>query len=137
MKTVFSYSLKNECFDNISSIEVYDSGEVVCTYKDSEATYQVSDSVVKEIYGIINRFPELMQMYDIFDICYPYALDGFSNRFIFSNGEKSNIIIATNLGYFKDNNSVENKTADILILVFEEISGLLAKNGINKKYLSL
>ncbi|MDE6036539.1 MAG: hypothetical protein K2G36_11610 [Ruminococcus sp.] len=137
METVFSYSLKNECFDNISDIEVYDSGTVKCTYEDSETTYQISDSVIKEIYGIINRFPELMQMYDIFDIFYPYALDGFSNRFIFSNGEKSNIIIATNLGYFKDNDSVENKTANILIQVFEEITGLLAENGIDSKYLSL
>ena len=137
MEVVFSYGLKNELFDNISDIEVYDSGTVKCTCEDSGTTYQVSDSVVKEIYGIIKRFPELMRIYDMMDICYPSAPDRFSNRFVFSNGEKSNIIYATDLGYFKNNDSVKNKTADILIQVFEEITGLLAENGIDSKYLQL
>ena len=137
MEVVFSHSVRNAWFTFISSIAVYDSGKVECTYEDLETTYQVSDSVVKEIYGIINRFPEVMQNYGIFDISYPYVLDGVINIFDFSNGEKSNTVVAFNLIGFKDNDSIKNKTADILIQVFEEITGLLAENGIDKKYLSL
>ncbi|MBD5159525.1 MAG: hypothetical protein HDT23_04705, partial [Ruminococcus sp.] len=72
METVFSYGVYGIWFTLISDITVYDSGTVKCTYEDSETTYQVSDNVVKEIYGIINRFPEVMQKYDIFDLWYPY-----------------------------------------------------------------
>nr|MDE6833941.1 hypothetical protein [Ruminococcus sp.] len=65
------------------------------------------------------------------------TLDGVNNTFIFNNGEKSNTIVAFNFADFKNDNSVENKTADIIIQVFEEITGLLAENGIDNKYLSL
>ncbi|MDE6834110.1 MAG: hypothetical protein K2J39_07710, partial [Ruminococcus sp.] len=76
METVFSYSVYGIWFNSISDITVYDSGTVKCTYEDSEATYQVSGEVVKEIYGIINRFPEIMQKYRIYDLFYPNTLDG-------------------------------------------------------------
>lgn len=137
METVFSYSVYGIWFTLISDITIYDSGTVKCTYEDSETTYEISGDVVKEIYGIINRFPEVMQKYDIFDLWYPYIFDGVKNSFLFNNGEKSNTIVASNLIGFKDDDSIENKTADILILVLEEITELLVKNGIDRKYLSL
>ncbi|MDE5861662.1 MAG: hypothetical protein K2H28_05645 [Ruminococcus sp.] len=137
MKTVFSYGVYGIWFNVVSDITVYDFGKVGCTYEDSETTYQVSDNVVKEIYGIINRFPELMQKYGVLDLWYPYIFDGVKNSFLFNNGEKSNTIVASNLIGFKDDDSIENKTADILILVLEEITELLVKNGIDRKYLSL
>ena len=137
MEVVFSYSLQNAWGIGISTICIYDSGKVVCTYENSRLIYKISDNIVNQIYGIINRFPELMQDYGAFDISYPYVLDGFINVFVFNNGKKCNTIMAFNLDCFKDNDSVKNKTADILLLVFDEIAELLIKNGVDKKYISL
>lgn len=137
MEVVFSYSLQNAWFNAISSLCVYNSGKVVCTHENSKVVYQISADIVNQIYGIISRFPELMHNYEIFDIAYPYVLDGFSNSFVFNDGKKINNITALNLKYFKNNNVVKNEKADVLLIVFEEIAELLMKNGIDKEYISL
>ena len=134
----YYYSLAMSFTDRIS-VEVFEKdGEYFaeCTMRlkiseNKETKKQLSKDTIDKIIQIYN---DNRQVFDIEKVEFPPVLDGSSNRFVFSDGELTNDVFASNIWYYKTEPS---DNAKLILKVFEKIKTLLLSEGIDKSFFKL
>ncbi len=139
MNLIFSYKLDDAWSYPISGITVYDTNvdNVVC-YTDHESVkskYTIPKESIRAICEVVEKNREILELKDE-DIERVLVIDGTSNIFLFSDGNRQNTLQANNMWAFQDKGPCSEK-AQIVISVFENISAILQKDGVDQCYLTL
>lgn len=142
-RVIVKYTLADAWGTVIARVEIADAAanNVRCVYP-CRSHYLENDTPTKKVYTLneqqLHRIESILHsnidIFEIEDVEFPAALDGYINIFYFSIDGLENELLAFNIAIFRKKPSVKAKR---ILEVFDEITAVLFQNGIDEKYYKL